>query len=66
MVCVVKKREEGFVGRIQKVGGGAESDGTERLGCQRIMCGPFTPSPPIAPRLHLWKDALVEKSLFLG
>ena len=54
------------MGRIQKVGGGAESDGTERLGCQRIMCGPFTPSPPIVPRLHPWKDALVEKSLFLG
>jgi hypothetical protein len=59
----VKKREKGCVGRIQKVGGCAESDRTEALGCQRTHCGPFTPSPPITPRLNPCKEVLVRKKI---
>ena len=35
--CGEKRREEGLLSRTQKVGGCAERDGMEALGCQRIM-----------------------------
>lgn len=36
-MCGEKRREEGLLSRIQKVGGCAECDRMEALGCQRIM-----------------------------
>jgi hypothetical protein len=53
----------GDLGSIQKVGGCAESDRMEVLGCQRIMWAVHTASPPITPNLDRSKEVLVRKSL---